>query len=96
MKCGEVKKLFSDLAIFDVFGTIKSKFEAKWGSPVAQTFIQDKLDEIVNRRHVVAHAADALNIGRQELRNSLKFLKTLAPILDYLVSNHVNQITKSP
>jgi len=77
-----VREMFKNLGMNDIFTSIKSNFCSKWGKPIASTYIEDKLDEIVNRRHIVAHTADALNIGRSDLRESLKFLRILAELID--------------
>jgi len=89
-----VKSLFSNVAINDIFITIKSKFDRKWRSPTAQTFIEDKLDEIVNRRHLVAHTADALAITRSDLKASIRFLKILATLLDSEMRDHTAKLIK--
>lgn len=89
-----VKLMFSNLGVKDIFGCIKDRFESKWGKPVAQTFIADKLDEVVNRRHIVAHTANALSISRSDLKESIKFLKVLATLLDTEIKNHIREIVK--
>jgi hypothetical protein len=78
-----VAAMLKSVGVSDFFNSIRAKFVRKWGGPVANTFIQDKLDEIVNRRHVVAHTADALNITRGQLRESCRFLKILAEVVDH-------------
>src|SRR4030042_5842279 len=54
-----VKDIMNNLGIDNIFAKIKDHFDSKWRNPTASTFISDKLDEIVNRRHTVAHKADA-------------------------------------
>ena len=61
-----------------VFTNAKTRFEVLWGQPIAGTFVEDKLDEIVRRRHVVAHTASALNVTRQDLDEGITFLVTLS------------------
>lgn len=90
-----VKQMFSSIGIQDVFNKIKSNFESKWNQAVASKFIQDKLDEIVNRRHVVAHMADALNISRSELNTSVRFLKILSKLLNNEIEAHMTQIREA-
>lgn len=85
----KVGEMMSSLAIQDVFTLLQNKFERKWRKPVAHTFIRDKLDEIVNRRHRVAHTAQALEITRGQLKESVRFLKILAELLDDEVRRHV-------
>ena len=60
-----VQKKFNEVGITDIFSKIKPSYERILNKPVAQHFIKDKLDEIVNTRHVVAHTADTLNITRR-------------------------------
>jgi hypothetical protein len=93
-----VKTIFAEIGKKDVFKHIRSDFEREWSNPVLKpvhpTFIDDKLDEIVNRRHVVAHTASALNITRSDLEESISFLKVLARVLDLHLEKHVEGIKK--
>lgn len=91
-----VKAMFKDVGIEDVFRTIKPKFDRKWRSPTANTFLQDKLTEIVRRRNVIAHSADALGITRNDLQEALRFLKALAAILDQELETHISKILNPP
>lgn len=86
---GTVKEMYSLVGITDVFGKIKPSFEARWKKPEAHTFIMDKLNEIVNRRHVIAHTADALKVGRSDLREATRFLEILAESLDEEIEKYV-------
>jgi hypothetical protein len=87
-----VKLMMKELDIDDIFGKIKVRFEKKWKKPVAIIFIADKLNEIVNRRHIVAHTANALNITRAQLNESIRFLKILTELLDIEIKYKINQI----
>ncbi len=86
-----VKNKFKEIGIPDVFEIIKPDFEAKWGF-VAETFIEDKLNEIVNVRNVVAHTADTLNITRSSQNEALKFLKIVAELLDKEMNKHIKHL----
>lgn len=77
-----VKEKFKEIGVSDIFGKIKRSFEVKWKFPVADTFIKDTLDNIVVSRHIVAHTADTLNITRQFLNDSIKFLKIISRLLE--------------
>ena len=90
-----VSEMFSSIGISDVFNIIKSKFEKKWGQTVSSTFIRDKLDEIVIRRHVVAHTASALNISRTDLNSSVKFLQVLSQVLYKELNSHIESLLTS-
>src|SRR5262249_21151102 len=54
------------------------------------TFVPDKLNEIVQRRHRVAHTGAALDITRSQLNESLKFLPILSTWLDAQLRSHVD------
>ncbi len=84
-----VKEKFKEIGISDVFTKIKINFERKWGSNVAATFIEDKLNEIVNIRHVVAHTANTLNITKKFQNEALKFLKIIAELLEKEIEIHI-------
>lgn len=87
-----VKRKFKEIGIDDIFDKIKSEFETKWGAPVVATFIEDKLNEIVNVRHVVAHTADTLNITKTSQNDGLKFLKILAELLEKEIDKHIKAL----
>ncbi len=87
-----VKTMFSRVGIRDIFSVIQAEFNNKWRSPTHSTFIEDKLNEIVNKRHIVAHTASSLNITRADLRESLRFLKTLAELLDGALRQHIRSL----
>ena len=73
-----VKQLMKDLDISDIFGILQPGFQRKWRKPEAKTFLVDKLNEIVNRRHVVAHTASALNTTRTQLNPTTRLIEFFA------------------
>ena len=77
-----VTEMFGSLGIRDIFSAIRPNFNSDWGKPEASSFLNDKLDEIVNARHVVAHTARSLSISRADLGEWPLFLKALAKALD--------------
>ncbi|KJS04688.1 MAG: hypothetical protein VR77_10705 [Flavobacteriales bacterium BRH_c54] len=87
-----VKTKFKEVGIANIFVVIKTDFETKWGSVVAATFIEDKLNEIVNVRHVVAHTADTLNITKASQKEAIKFLKILSELLDKELDKHIKHL----
>ncbi|HPJ83894.1 MAG TPA: HEPN domain-containing protein [Methanothrix sp.] len=89
-----VKEMFRNMGISDIFENIKDDFEKKWKNNVPTTFINDKLLEIINRRHVVAHKADALKISRSDLNESVRFMKIIAPLLEKQLRFHINKIIR--
>lgn len=91
-KAETVKNMLNNLGIEDPFGNIKDGFESLWKAPVAAIFIRGKLDEIVNRRHIVAHTADALQITRYDLNEAVRFLMVIAEALDNTVASHIQNI----
>lgn len=92
---GTVKEKFKEIGLTNIFDTIKTGFESKWGTVVAATFIEGKLDEIVNVRHVVAHTADTLNITKTSQNEALKFLKILAELLEKETDKHIKHLLQT-
>lgn len=90
-----VNLMFSNVGVQKVLDNIKDRFEHRWGNSITHTFISDKLDEIIQRRHVIAHTADALNITRTEIKESIKFLKIVASLLDIELRKHIDSILAS-
>jgi len=88
----KLKEMFKRLGIKECFQIIKPDFDSLWGAATADTFISDYLDSILQRRHTVAHTASALNISRQDLQESLRFIKILGEVCDTHLARHIGQI----
>ena len=86
--------MFKDLGIDDIFSKIHNKFKVKWRNAIATTFIADKLDEIVNRRHIVVHTAETLNISRMDLNQYLKFITIISQLIDAELASNIHHIQK--
>ena len=84
-----VGEVLADLGITDPFATLRPAFDAKWNKTEAQQFVHDKLDEIVLRRHQVAHTVSVLNISRIDVCDGIRFLIALAEAIDSLLESHV-------
>jgi len=89
-----IRSMLSSVGLNDFFKKIKNSFDKRWKAPTSSSFIADKLDEIVGRRHIVAHTADALNISRDDLKESLRFMQVLARLLDIELARHIKQLIK--
>jgi hypothetical protein len=88
----KLKEMFKRFGIKRFFEVIKADFDFFWGSNTADTFISDYLDSVLQRRHIVAHTANALNISRVDLQNSLRFLIILATVCDIHLTEHIDKI----
>jgi hypothetical protein len=84
-----VERLLKNIGFKKPFQDIRPSFDAIWGAPEATTFLKDKLDEIVKRRHRVAHTADITAISRADLQTASLFLLALGEAIDKAVQNHV-------
>jgi hypothetical protein len=84
-----VKRLLKNAGIANPFTHIRSRFDTKWAQPEAASFLEDKLEEIVQRRHRVAHSANALAIGRSDLITARRFLELLAETIDEDFQLHI-------
>jgi hypothetical protein len=54
--------------------------------------LAEKLDEIINKRHTVAHTGKALNLSREDLKKHLGFLKKFAEAYDQCLDKHIQDI----
>jgi hypothetical protein len=90
-----LKELCTNVDITDIFRRIKPRFEKKWGGPVSHSFVADKLDEIVQRRHRLAHGMRGLVFSRKDLREGLRFVRILCEVLDMEVRQHFREIGKA-
>lgn len=83
-KAHVVKDLFKGLCVDDVFKDVKPRFEGKsyWGQVVSDSFLNDKLNEIVERRNGIAHRGRADRVSRQDLRESAKFMRAFSAVLE--------------
>jgi hypothetical protein len=91
-----VKWMFKSIGVYDVFSVSRSRFDTAWGKAEIANFPAIKLDEIVGRRHVMAHSADALSLTRTDLQDYLKFLRTLALVLDQHLDDYVAGLCRGP
>ena len=90
-----VKETLKSVGIKNAFKSIKADFAREWTESFHETFIPEKLDEIVRRRHVVAHTADALNLTRKDLRDGVRFLRALGAAIDSCLSRHLARVVKA-
>lgn len=87
-----VKSMFKSAALGEIWNRIQPGFYMAWGKTEAHTFVPDKLDEVVNRRHKVAHTADALSISRVQLQEAPRFLEIVATELDTVLEAHLENV----
>ena len=84
-----VAELLKNIGITDPFTAVRPEFDRRWGRAEAVGFVRDKLEEIVLRRHKVAHAADVLALSRADLLAGVEFLQTVSEAIDVVVGGHV-------
>jgi len=89
-----VDQLFAKLGISGVLIGASSSYAARLGRPLPTSFARDKLTEIVNRRHRVAHTGRALDIAKADLVEASDFLLFLALHLDRVLARLVDRILK--
>jgi hypothetical protein len=89
-----VKEICEEVGMKDVFGKIRGRFERKWGTPVSHSFIPDKLEEIVQRRHRLAHGVRGLVFSRKDLREGLRFTRVLCDVVDIEVRQHFREMRR--
>ena len=90
-----LKAIFKEAAIPDVFTQVQPRFTKRWKQPVAHTFIADTLEGVVNRRHLAAHGGVGLSFSRKDLRDSLRFLTILAEVFDIELRAHARSLRKA-
>jgi hypothetical protein len=89
-----LKELLKRVGLDDAFAELEDRFARHWGNAFAANLIGDKLDEIVQRRHRVAHRADALTISRGDLKEAERFLRVFAEVLDIEVGIHMRKVCR--
>jgi hypothetical protein len=89
-----VEAMFKTIGLRKVFKGTRPAFDALWPKPESSTFVEDKLDEIVRARHVVAHTAEVLQIGRSDLQAWPSFLEVLATVLDARLDLYVSNVAR--
>ena len=90
-----IKFMTKSINIKDYFGTIKPRFDTKLGHATSHTYIPDTLDSIIQRRHIVAHTATATNITRQDLKESIRFLRIFCEVTDMEIKKKAREIKRS-
>ena len=91
-KYDTISKCFIIIGKRRIFKKITKEFQKKWGIEVPTQFIKDKLNEIVDRRNLVAHTSIASRITKRDLIESIKFLKLTAKLLDNMYKKQINKI----
>lgn len=91
-KVGDLLRVFG---VKDPFSRIDPYFQTSWGSPVAQNFTRDKLDEIVRRRNLVAHTGGTEGFSRVDLHDALKFMRALCDSIHSFLIAHFGAIVAS-
>lgn len=84
--------MFKRLGLKDPLSLVDESFTRLWFKPEANTFFRDKLSEIVQRRHQVAHTGQALSVPLADLDVSIKFLEIAADAISGVLETHVNSI----
>lgn len=87
-----ISKCFNIIGKRRIFKKITIEFQKKWGIEVPTQFIKDKLDEIVDRRNLVAHKSIASRITKKDLMESIKFLMIMAKLLDKFYKKQIYKI----
>ena len=87
--------MFRAFGVSDIFVATRADFRKRWKDPVHDRFVSEKLDQIVNRRHVVAHSASALNISRADLTEALRFLNAFGLALERSLRLHVKGLIRA-
>lgn len=88
----QVRAIFKVIGLPSVFTNIKAGFDGAWGSPTASTYLEDTLNAIVQRRHVVAHTASVLAISRHDLSTWHTFMDTLVLQIDAALERHIKRV----
>ena len=88
----QVKAIFKLIDYPAVFPNSKSAFDKAWGTPTATTFLEDTLNTIVGRRHVVAHTASILSTSRWDLTEWHRFLNVFVTVLDAILERHISRV----
>lgn len=87
-----ISNCFKKIGKRRIFKKITIEFQKKWGIEVPTQFIKDKLDEIVDRRNLVAHKSIASRITKKDLIESIKFLMIIAKLFDKIYKKQIYKI----
>ena len=91
----KIQMLFKDAGLVNAFDILRPRFQTRWKLPIAHTYIQDSLEQIVDRRHKAAHGAAALTISRADITISIRFLAALAEAIDIELRAHQKRVARS-
>ena len=81
-KSDTVKMLFNQIGKPSIFNHIFDEFQTRWGEPIADIFIEGKLDEIIQKRNLCAHGDVNFLVSKEELKIYLKFFESLSYVLN--------------
>ncbi|MFC3835552.1 MULTISPECIES: HEPN domain-containing protein [Deinococcus] len=90
-----VSEMLKNLGIIDPFAQIKPIYETITTTPVAETYIKDKLDSLIKVRNIVAHSAKSGGIPRADVLQFRQFAENLSEALNTLLDKHCEAIVLS-
>jgi hypothetical protein len=87
-----VKDLFREFGIPNSFVSIGQNFGQHFKQPFPSGFVEQTLEGIINIRNQVAHEGFSLSIGRNDLREWIRFLGALGRAADNTLRDHTLKI----
>ena len=84
--------VFRQFDMDDLFRRCERSFQKRWPAPASDTFIKEKLDDIVRRRNRVAHGARGLSISRKDLSDGIQFVEAFASALEQMTRIHARKV----
>ena len=89
-----VKSIFNNINVENIFNAIREDFISSWGRREIDDFISEKLNEIVGKRHEVAHTA-RLSLSREDLKTYVRFIKIICASINSFLARHLNSLLAS-
>jgi len=87
-----LRSVYGGLNILNIFNAIKEEFFIVWQKSEIESFIADKLDEIVVLRHSIAHTTSFSNKSRQDVLIYNRFIRVLVNSITIFLNSHVETV----
>ncbi|WP_288432718.1 HEPN domain-containing protein [uncultured Deinococcus sp.] len=87
-----VSSIFKTLGVRQPFDLLTPLYTTIIGTEVAGTFLQDKLEALIQVRNTVAHTANILNVGRSDIVEYRDFILNLSSSIDNLLTSHAEAV----
>ena len=87
-----INSIFKSLGIRQPFNLLTPLYVSISGTQIAGTFLEDKLEALIQVRNTVAHTANILNVSRSDIIEYRDFIHNISLSIDDLLNTHAEAV----